>query len=85
MNHKQKGRFTIDGLTMAQNLGDCATAMSGLVIQDARHAAAQDAIEYIAIGPEFDEIEQGALIPEYMAIMDCDEEGVVTLKEWRKL
>jgi len=85
MKNNQLGRFMIDGMTLITNLDSLVVMMSGLVVVAARHALTKDATEYVAIGPDFDEIERGSLIPEYQAIMHQDEDGVITRLHWERV
>ena len=82
MNHRQLGRFFIDGLSMAQALDDVAIVMTGLVIKSVQPCFSKDAVEYLAIGADFDEVERGCEIPEYWSQITKDEDGKITSVEW---
>ena len=84
MNDRQLGRFFIDGLFMAQCLDDVAIVMKGLVVKSVQPSFEKDAIEYLAIGPGFDEVERGGIIPEYLSQITKDEDGEIISVEWVK-
>ena len=84
MNSRQLGRFFIDGLFMAQCLDDVAVVMQGLVIKSVQPCFAKDAVEYLAIGSDFDEVEKGGKIPLYLSKITKDEDGEIISVEWVK-
>ena len=84
MNGRQLGRIFIDGLYMTQRLDDVAVVMAGLVIKSVQPCFKKDAVEYLAIGPDFDEIERGNEIPEYVSIVKQDADGKIVSVEWKR-
>jgi len=81
MKHNQLGRFRIDSLMMATRLDDVAEMMKGLVIKRISLAIEYDAVEYMAIGETFDEVEQGGFIPLYFYEITT-ENGKIVSGKW---
>lgn len=84
------GRFYLEGPQLvAVRFGDCESdnfkrvmaLMGQVLIIQARDVGYMDAIEYLGISPLFDELEEGAMIPEYTFegcyVEDKDAEGKV--------
>jgi hypothetical protein len=63
------GRFRISAEYVKENPAYGVAAIVGLAIVRAEHMFVWDAIEYHAIGPDFAELQEGAVIPEYKPIM----------------
>ena len=84
MNHRQLGRFFIDSLFMAQRLDLVAVVMTGLVIKSVQPCFGKDAVKYLAIGPDFDEVQKGGVIPEYLVHVTENAEGEVESVEWKR-
>jgi len=82
MKANQVGRFSVDALAMVSDLDAVAEMMKGVVVKSVSIGINQDCIDYIGISNDFDEVEAGFVVPKYEAIMQKNEIGVVTRKEW---
>lgn len=59
--------------------------LSGLLVVRAESRYDYDAIEYIALGECFDEIDRGFEAPEYVAVLTKNENGSIKLEGWQKV
>lgn len=84
MNDRQLGRFFIDGYFMATAIDDVAVVMKGLVVKSVQPCFEKDAVEYLAIGPDFDEVHKGGKIPEYLSHITKNAEGEIESVEWKR-
>lgn len=59
------GKFSISNIMLERNFGIVRSILSKCVVVRCEMMFANNLLEYVAISPEFDEIEPGKTIPEY--------------------
>ena len=76
---RRLGRFIIPGRVIAEYPADVRAIMGRCIITRCEMYYHADALEYIALSPDFDVVTEGSNLPEYRATV---EDGVVT---WTKI
>ena len=68
--NRRIGRFTISSRMIERSPEIVRAAMGRCIIVRCEMLFEFDALEYVAISPDFDEVQQGMISPEYEVIID---------------
>ena len=68
------GRFFLDRKVLEKTSAQLQAVFRDMVVLDCRASFATDTIEYIAAHPDFEPVEHGAMIPDYVGT-GVNEEG----------
>jgi hypothetical protein len=79
------GRFRISFLFLQSRSKEAAAIFAGLLVVRAESRYDFDAIEYIAVGDCFDEVDRGLEAPEYRPILTRNEDGSIVIEGWRRV
>lgn len=80
LNFKNWGRFSVDFNDVNENADALLSLMGTVIIVRADANLQTDALDYLAISPEFDEVEEGQEVPHYS--VELGEDGSVA---WTKV
>ena len=80
MKDRRLGRFLIPTSLMERDPDIVRAVMGRCVILRAEHLYYGEQIDYVATSPDFDELEEGLMIPEYDVIIH-DPSGMIEFKK----
>jgi hypothetical protein len=78
------GKFRISFIFLQSHPKEAAAIFAGLIVVRAESRYDFDAIEYIALGDCFEEVDRGFEAPEYRLILTRNEDGSIVIEGWQR-
>jgi hypothetical protein len=81
--NRRLGRFRI--IDIDANMREAKIVLARVVVVRAEMLYQDAAIEYTAISDDFDAVDDGAVVPEYLPLLQYDGMGGCKFKAWQRL